>query len=50
MQNNVTKAKKSVIENDDFFYRHPEMFRAKIDYEDEEDYFDDLNNNIDINK
>ncbi len=37
MQKNMTKPKKSVIENDEFFYRHPEMFRTKLDEEEDLD-------------
>jgi|GEM_PF-2996341 hypothetical protein len=33
MQNKITKPKKSLVENDEFFYRHPEMFRPRLDEE-----------------
>lgn len=31
MNNKITKPKTCMVENDEFFYRHPEMFRAKLD-------------------
>lgn len=33
MQNKITKPKRSLVENDEFFYRHPEMFRPRLDDE-----------------
>lgn len=42
MQNKITKPKSCLIENDDFFYRHPEMYRVKLDDESNE------NENLDL--
>ncbi len=33
MEKNLTKPKKSVVEGDEYFYRHPEMMRVKIESE-----------------
>ncbi len=33
MNKKITKPKYAVIENDEYFYRHPEMFRSKLDDE-----------------
>lgn len=40
MQNKITKPKRCLVENDEFFYRHPEMYRTKLD--DEVDEYDSL--------
>lgn len=31
MNRKITIPKSSMVENDEFFYRHPEMYRPKID-------------------
>lgn len=41
MQNKITKPKKCLVENDEFFYRHPEMYRARLD--DEMNEYDESN-------
>ncbi len=33
MEKNITKPKKSVVEGDEYFYRHPEMMRVEIESE-----------------
>lgn len=35
MNNYITKPILSLIDNDEYFYRHPEMFRASLDYDDD---------------
>lgn len=42
MHNKITKPKRCLVENDEFFYRHPEMYRARLD--DESNDSKDLNN------
>lgn len=33
MEKSITKPKKAVTEDDEYFYRHPEMMRVKIESE-----------------